>query len=172
MHCPDCGFENLAGAESCDRCGQPLVEQGGPACSLSFRLLETEVGVLVSRPPVFVTADVSIGESLNRLCAESIGCLLVKDGAGKLCGIFSERDAVLKTDPQVDGAWDRPVSELMTADPETIDAAEKVAFAIRAMDLGGYRHLPVTRDGDVIGVVTVRDVLGFLTAAISPGYVA
>ena len=173
MRCLDCSFENIRGAETCERCGQTLIDHDDDAGGvLAFRLLETEVGVLIGPAALFIDAGATIGEALAMLCEKSIGCVLVKDAGGKMVGIFSERDALLKIDPRKPGVYDRPVSELMTPEPESIDAKEKVAFAIRAMDLGGYRHLPVTSDGDVVGVVTARDVLRFLTAAISPAHVA
>lgn len=173
MRCPDCSFENLRGAESCERCGQSLIDHDlADAGVLSIRLLETEVGVLVTRAALFIDADATVGDALARLCEMSVGCLLVRDAAGAMIGIFSERDALLKIDPSEPAAFDRPITDLMTPNPESIDAKEKVAFAIRAMDLGGYRHLPVTHEGVVTGIVTARDVLRFLTAAISPEHVA
>jgi CBS domain-containing protein len=48
--------------------------------------------------------------------------------------------------------------EVMTADPETIEADEPVAVAVRRMDEGAYRHLPVTDAGEVVGVLSIRDI--------------
>ena len=57
----------------------------------------------------------------------------------------------------------------MTAGPETLDLDDKIAFAIHKMDLGGFRHVPIMRDGDVIGVISARDILRYLTDSVLAG---
>jgi len=56
------------------------------------------------------------------------------------------------------------VSQFMSTNPETLQADAKIAFAVHRMDLGSYRHVPVV-DGQrrPIGVVSVRDILRYLT---------
>ena len=42
-------------------------------------------------------------------------------------------------------------------------ATDKLAFALLKMDVGGYRHLPVVKDGKPAGVISVRDLLRHIT---------
>ena len=94
---------------------------------------------------------------------KSIGCLLVVDGDAPV-GIFSERDALIRLNVEANRLGDQPVSEYMTADPETLQGTAKIAFAVQRMVLGGYRHLPIVgEDGRLTGIISVRDVLRYLT---------
>ena len=52
----------------------------------------------------------------------------------------------------------------MTKNPQSLPATAKIAFAVQRMDLGGYRHVPITgTDGRPAGIFSVRDILGYLT---------
>ena len=58
---------------------------------------------------------------------------------------------------------DVPIAEIMTPSPVTLDARDSIAYALHAMDLGGYRHMPIVdEEGRPIGIISVRDILGFL----------
>jgi CBS domain-containing protein len=59
---------------------------------------------------------------------------------------------------------DAPIAEFMTANPETVEADARIAFALHKMDIGGYRHMPVVSEGRVVGVISIRDVLDYITA--------
>jgi CBS domain-containing protein len=56
----------------------------------------------------------------------------------------------------------RPVSEFMTAGPETLPPDAPVTFAINKMDVGGYRHIPVVQGERMLGVISARDVIRHL----------
>jgi CBS domain-containing protein len=51
----------------------------------------------------------------------------------------------------------------MTANPETVTAKDSLAFALHKMDVGGYRHMPVLSDGLPAGVISVRDMVRYIT---------
>ncbi len=51
----------------------------------------------------------------------------------------------------------------MTSNPETVGPTDSLAFALHKMDCGGYRHLPVVKDGQPLGVISVRDMLRHIT---------
>ncbi len=52
----------------------------------------------------------------------------------------------------------------MTRSVETLELDDRIAFALHKMDVGGYRHIPVLRDGRVTGIISVRDILNYITA--------
>jgi CBS domain-containing protein len=88
----------------------------------------------------------------------------------KIVGVFSERDALLRLDVELNDELTRPVSDFMTPSPQKITADSKIAFAVRMMDLGSYRHVPVVDDEDrPVGVISVRDILGYLTEKMTSG---
>ena len=166
MYCPFCGHENIEGVDECEHCECSLadVELLAPATRVERDLLRDRVEWLATRPPVTVPAAAPVREVLQLLARRSVGCVIVVQG-GKLTGIFSERDALLKLGTDAAHLGDRPVSEFMTANPRTLRADAKIAFAVRHMDQGGFRHLPIVNDAnEPVGVLSVRDILRYVTA--------
>jgi CBS domain-containing protein len=164
--CPYCDAENITGADTCEQCGQPLSDLNlpTPATYVEQSLLRDRLGALhPSRPVTEVAPDTPLREVLKLLAARAIGCVLVTQDE-RLVGIFSERDVLLKLNTRVADLLDRPVSEFMTRDPQSLDDEAKVAFAVHRMSVGGYRHVPVTNARGVpTSMVSVRDVLRYLT---------
>ena len=97
---------------------------------------------------------------------ERIGCVMVVDG-DKLVGIFSERDALMKLNTDASKFFSRPISQFMTLDPVTLETSDKIAFALHKMNVGGYRHVPILFDGKLAGVISIRDILRYLTERIA-----
>ena len=109
--------------------------------------------------PAIVTAhpDETVREAAARMaqnCRASV--LVVEDD--RVLGIFTERDVLVR----VVGAGRDPATtrlrEVMTTDLETIGADEPVAEAVRRMDEGSIRHLPVVEGSRVLGVLSSRDI--------------
>ena len=58
----------------------------------------------------------------------------------------------------------RPISEFMTSQVESLPPTAKIAFAVHRMDHGGYRHVPVVNDkSETVGIFSVRDILSYLS---------
>ena len=57
----------------------------------------------------------------------------------------------------------------MTADPVTLETNDKIAFALHKMNVGGYRHVPILFHGKLAGVISIRDILRYLTERIAVG---
>lgn len=111
----------------------------------------------------FVTADeeVPVGEVLRRMrhCG-GVTALLMREG--RLAGIFTERDMLLKVLSDA-GAGERPIRELMTSDPVTASPQQDIRGALRVMRNGGFRDLPVLdENGRVLGNLTQAAVVRFL----------
>ena len=124
----------------------------------------TLIADLAHRPPVRVAPRTPLGQVVAALCRHEQGAVLVEDG-GRLVGIFSERDLMMRVDHN-DGGWaERPVSDMMTPAPTTIRADRDVGDAINLMLTGDHRHLPVVNvDGEVVGMVSIRDILSHIAA--------
>lgn len=166
--CPFCNAENIEGADTCDGCGASLSELHlpSPASEVEKALLLDHVADLNPKKPFSVSADQTLGDTLRELVDRAIGCVLVVEDE-KLVGIFSERDALMRVGEKAAEWADRPIREFMTPNPKSLTADAKVAFAVHGMDLGNYRHLPIV-NGDVAeGVISVRDILGFLSEKIA-----
>ena len=90
------------------------------------------------------------------LAGRHIGAVLVTEG-GRLTGIFTERDMVNRViaagrDP--DGTV---LAEVMTGNPRTVEGDTPAVAALRVMQNGQFRHLPVMRDGYLTGILSLRD---------------
>ncbi|HEX4129485.1 MAG TPA: CBS domain-containing protein [Pirellulales bacterium] len=170
VKCPACGEENIEGADQCSQCQTSLefLSAPSPRSRLEQKLLRDRVSMLAPRQPVVVSPQEPIAEVLDLLVGQSIGCVLVVDSqrsqADRIVGIFSERDALLRLNTEWQSLGDRPVAEFMTPRPETIEATAQIAQALSKMDTGGYRHMPVTTGGVLTGVISIRDILDYITA--------
>jgi CBS domain-containing protein len=165
MICPHCGDDNLPGAEECANCRMDLTQLDRPVAAnrIERSLMEDPVAILRPRPPITVRPTTSVRETIQLMLNQNIGALLVVDAQGKLQGVLSERDLLTRVAGLVDDYADQPVARFMTTNPETVTAADTLAFALRHMDVGGYRHLPVLHEGHPVGVISVRDMLRYIT---------
>lgn len=163
MICPYCGTDNIQGVDACEHCGQDLTRFDRPRgrSPIEATLMEESLERLAPKPPVMVPPSTTVREAVAMLCEKRIGCVLVGED-GVATGIFSERDVLLRTAHRHEQVADQPVAEFMTADPEGLEIDSTIAYAVNRMSLGDFRHLPVTRDGKLVGIVSLRDILRFL----------
>ncbi len=109
-----------------------------------------------------VSESDSVAEAAVMLANLGSGCVLVEKD-GRLTGIFTERDFLVRVAAQARDSNALEVREVMTSDPECVEEWAPVAYAVNRMAIGGYRNIPVvTRDGKPLGVVTVFDVVDYL----------
>ena len=164
MICPFCGHENIDGVDICDNCTHDLTAFDRPQgrTQIEATIMTEALAALKPKPPVVLAPDTTVAEAVARLCENNIGCVLIGT-PDRLIGIFSERDILLRVAHRYEHTASRPVSEFMTPDPETLDVRAPIAFALNRMSVGDYRHVPVTLNARLIGVVSVRDVLALLS---------
>ena len=165
MICPHCGYDNIQGADECARCMQDLTYLDEPTADsfVEQLIMEDPVRVLKPAVPVCVSPDTPLGDVIRTMSEKRIGCLLVTDGP-ELVGILTERDLLMNLAGREAELANDPVREWMTPNPETVAEDDAIAYAIHKMDVGGYRHLPVMDGTRPKGVISVRDLVGFLAA--------
>jgi len=171
LDCPYCDQPVIEGSDECDSCGHPLNDQHlpTPQSEVELGLLTDRLATSQSRWPLLISPTMPVREALRLLVDNRIGCLLIVE-KGELVGIFTERDVLQKLNDRAAELGDRPVGEFMTQNPQSLPATAKIAFAVQRMDLGGYRHVPITgTDGRPAGVFSVRDILGYLTRKMAEG---
>jgi CBS domain-containing protein len=105
-----------------------------------------------------VSPATTVGEAVALMAQHRIGSTLVMEGH-RLEGIFTERDTV-RAISQSHDAPGHEVSSWMTRDPMTVRPDEDVESALNTMLEHGFRHLPVVENGEVIGIVSIRDLAG------------
>ena len=105
-----------------------------------------------------VSPSTTVGEAVALMAQHRIGSTVVMDGS-RLVGIFTERDTV-RSISQSHDAPSHEVSSWMTRDPMTVGPDDEVEAALNTMLEHGFRHLPVLENGEVIGIVSIRDLAG------------
>src|SRR5215470_8127024 len=117
MICPTCGHDNLPGSEECSRCLQDLTQLDHPTAQnrIEHSLMEDSVSTLPPRQPITLRSTTTVRETIRTMLSRDIGALLVVDEAGKLLGIFSERDLMTKIAGSVKNYAELPIHQFMTA---------------------------------------------------------
>jgi CBS domain-containing protein len=126
-------------------------------------LLTEPISSLQLGPAITVPLTATLQQAVEIMQTRHLGCVLVVDGGGLLKGIFTERDLLVRVaGRKLD--WNvSAVSEFMTPDPESLQSGDAIAWALNLMHVGGYRHVPLTDgDGRPTGVVSVKDIVGFI----------
>jgi len=161
MICPFCGHDNISGDDVCAECGQSLIGVAETDSLLVESISNHAVSVLNPARPLVVEPTVALRDAVQHMAGASIGCLLVVE-SGSLIGIITERDVLNKISDDASNL-DVDVREFMTPDPITIRSQDSIAYALHAMVLGGYRHMPIVDENSTpAGIISVRDILRFL----------
>lgn len=125
---------------------------------------ERPVRTILARPRRARAALVTAGPgeavrvAAQRMAERRCGSVLVMDDDQRLLGIFTERDLLVRVVAAGRDPGGTPLAAVMTREPTTIDIDEPVEDAVRRMDEGAFRHLPVVEGGRVVDVLSLRDV--------------
>ena len=112
---------------------------------------------IMSAPAVTVPPLTPVAAVARHMDHSGVGCVLVVD-EGRLIGIITDRDLALRVVAR-ERPYDVPVSQAMTVRPVTIAPDAELEDAFRIFRRGQFRRLPVVDGTDVIGIVTVDDLL-------------
>jgi CBS domain-containing protein len=96
--------------------------------------------------------------AVQKMIKARIGSVLVVDG-GKLVGIFTERDALVRVVGPNLNPMTTPISAVMTPDPVSIEPTTSIQEVIDLQGEKGIRHLPVVAEGRLVGMISSRDIL-------------
>ena len=110
-------------------------------------------------PEVYAVAPGdSVIDAIRLMAEKSVGAVLVMDGA-RLSGIVSERDYARKVVLHGRSSSDTSVRDIMTADVVTVGPNHTVEQCMQVVTDHRIRHLPVVENGDVIGVISIGDLV-------------
>jgi len=125
--------------------------------SLAEQSLETPLGQLALKAPVGVLPGTPLSQALQTMQHDKIGSMLIVDAGGAALGILTRHDildrVVLARTP-----LESPIGSVMTAPIHTLSTQHTAQDAALLMSRHGIRHVPVTQDGKVVGVVSERDL--------------
>lgn len=112
--------------------------------------------IIRNQAPLVLPPDATVAQACGAMHARRFGAVLVGDAAGRLLGIFTGRDAVRLLAEGLD-AKATPLDAVMTRNPTCLGPEGRAMDALHLLDDGGFRHLPVVRDGVIVGIVSRYD---------------
>ncbi|MBU4459461.1 MAG: CBS domain-containing protein [Verrucomicrobia bacterium] len=111
---------------------------------------------------ISASPDTTVFEAVGLMTQHRIGALLVRDGTGAPVGIFSERDCFSKVLLAEKSPRQVRIGEVMSRDLVTTDASRSVEDCLAVMNERHIRHLPVMKGREVLGLISMRDVVRHL----------
>jgi CBS domain-containing protein len=119
-----------------------------------------QIGGVMRVKLVTAKPDDSAADAIRRMLESNVGSIVVCEENAPV-GIFTERD-VLRLAGEGADFEHTPLRRAMTPRPLTIGAGDNILDAAQLMGSRKLRHLPVVEDGNLVGIVSMRDVLGYL----------
>lgn len=106
-----------------------------------------------------VQPGAKLSTAVKLLGEKKIGAVLVLNVAERIEGILSERDIVRVLSERGAEALDEPISNVMTRKVVSCKQTDTVGAIMEMMTLGKFRHLPVVEDGELVGLISIGDVV-------------
>ena len=106
-----------------------------------------------------ISPEASVLDAIKLMAEHNVGAVLVEAVADKVQGIMTERDVILKVDAKECNPADMKVREAMTGKVLYVECTQSVEECMELMNAKGIRHLPVYENGDLLGLISIRDVL-------------
>lgn len=116
--------------------------------------------VTLEHRPITMNEAASVTEACDQMRDCRAGSALVTGNADRLVGIFTGRDAVCRVLAQRRNPSATRLAEVMTPDPSTMSPEGTAFDALRIMSDGGFRHVPLVKDGRILGLVSRGDYKG------------
>ena len=110
---------------------------------------------------VTIEPETTVREAISVLSAQGIGAAVVSSDGSRVEGILSERDILLGIDEHGEGFLDRPVESATTIDVLTGTTEDSIMSAMESMTKLRIRHLPVTKTGRLVGIISVGDLVSY-----------
>lgn len=120
------------------------------------------IGEICEKPANTMDETGTIGEAIRLMQAKRVGNVVVTR-EGKLHGIVTERDLMMKVAGKIEDPELRPVTAIMTSAPEWLMKGDTIAFLLNKMYVGGYRHMPILdEDRRPLHTVSLRYILQYI----------
>jgi CBS domain-containing protein len=126
-------------------------------------ILRDPLSQLNAPEPIILRRDDSVATAVARMRDARFGSVLVVDDEGSLVGIFTEHDSLGRVDRDRRSVEEVSLEEVMTRDPDSLRASDTIALALNRMSAGGYRHVPIVRDGKPTGFCSIRGILRYIS---------
>lgn len=164
MKCPFCGNDNISGTDECESCHGDLASLDGvvPRTKIEKVLMRDLISKLEPRKAMTVQGETTVLEAVHKMNEAKVGCVLIEKN-GRLDGIVTERDVVFKVLSRTADLSKVTTAEIMTRSPDSLTEDDTLAYAVNKMSVGGFRHIPIVKKEKPVGIISVRDVLRYLS---------
>ena len=116
---------------------------------------------IVRRPnPVTLPVNATVQQACRLMRDNRIGAIVVTEEDGRLAGLFTGRDAVGRVVAEALDPATTKLAAVMTIRPDTLKPGARAIEALRMMQDGGYRHLPLVDNDRIVGIVSHGDFCG------------
>ncbi|MFO1519952.1 MAG: CBS domain-containing protein [bacterium] len=115
-----------------------------------------------SQQIITLPSSASVFEAAQKMAEHRVGSVLIMEGE-KLTGIFTERDLLNRVVAQDLDAKKTPLMQVMSKNVTTVPLQEAVENCFKRMETTKCRHIPIVEGERVVGVVTMRNILEWLT---------
>lgn len=121
----------------------------------------TVTSILTAKGGDIVTIEptANLATAAKLLAARRIGALIVRGAGGRLAGILSERDIVRALAARGADALDETVGQVMTREVATCGENDEIGSIMERMTVGKFRHMPVLAKDELVGVISIGDVV-------------
>jgi CBS domain-containing protein len=109
-----------------------------------------------------ISTTATVSDAVALMDEKGLGSVLVRDAAGAMAGIFTERDLMRRVVRQNRDPKTTPMSAVMTPDVRQVPSSEPIIEVLRLMIEHGYRHMLVADGAKPVGVVSIRDLMATL----------
>jgi CBS domain-containing protein len=116
--------------------------------------------IVRDQDPVVLPPSATVKEACRQMRERRVGAVLVTEPDRRLVGIFTGRDAVHRVLAEGKSAARTRLSQVMTPDPTVMPPGKTAIEALRLMQDGRYRHVPIVEDGKLVGIVSRFDFSG------------
>jgi CBS domain-containing protein len=108
-----------------------------------------------------ISSDVTIADVIDKLEVDKAGALVVTDDNQKILGLITERDIARGLKAFGRNVVDRPVADLMTRHVHTCDVSQPVEHVLRLMDDKQVQYVPITKNGQLFGIINMLDLVKY-----------
>jgi len=136
-----------------------LRKDGSPRAGLA-KARDQRVSVLQTDDYIAISPHTPLSQAIEAMKTDEGGCVIISDD-GRVAGIFTERDLLTKVLGE-NANLDSPISEWMQPKVETLSPDATIGEAVRLMNEKSFRNIPLVKKGELIGSISVFDIIGYL----------
>lgn len=163
MICPACGYENMPGQDRCVRCESSMMQEDlpHPDDAVRWRVMVDPISSLEAShiEPQIAPSGTPLPEGIRRMQGKNVGYLLVTGADGKLIGILTEHDLLLRVATLRSDLDTLTVDDVMTRNPTSLKQSEPIKHALHFMATNDFMYLPLVDEaGRPVDMLSFRRV--------------